>query len=115
MENKFLKISNKNFYIDVDSIMKWCFSSSMPPIKETEINEGYDTNDDGDLMMVTKVFRESKSENTQEDNIKYDFVKVFLLPFLTELNSFQDIENNFFNTLMFNTLLKMGFLVEIID
>lgn len=114
MDNKFITFSGKTFYLDINKVMEWCLSSSTTPLKETEINEGYDTNDEGDLTMVTKVVRESKTNNTQEENIKYDFIKLFLIPFMGgDICTYEKIEGNFSYTLMFNSLIKMGFLVEI--
>lgn len=114
MENNFIKFYGKTYYFDVNKIMEWCLSSSTNPLKETEINEGYDTNDDGDLTMITKVVRESKTNNTQEENIKYDFIKMFLSPFFNEIGNFEMIKEHFSYGLMFNTLINMGFLKEII-
>ena len=69
MNNNIINYLGKRYYLDINKIMNWCLSSSTNPLRETEINEGYDTNDDGDLTMITKVVRESKTNNTQEDNI----------------------------------------------
>lgn len=113
MKNDLITFYGKTFYLDINKIMEWCLSSSTTPLKETEINEGYDTNDEGDLTMVTKVVRESKTNNTQEENIKYDFIKLILMPFMGDICSYEKIEGNFSYALMLNTLIKMGFLVEI--
>jgi hypothetical protein len=114
MDNKFITISGKTFYLDINKVIEWCLSSSTNPLKETEINEGYDTNDEGDLTMVTKVVRESKTNNTQEENIKYDFIKLCLAPFMGDICAYEKIEEKFSYALLFNSLIKMGFLVEII-
>lgn len=113
MKNNMLEYNNELYYIDMDSIMKWCLSSGNNPFKETEINEGYDTNDEGDIQMMTKVVRELKTNNVQDDTVRYDFVKLLLAPFLGEISSKSEIENNFSFTLIFNSLIKLGFLVKI--
>lgn len=115
MDNKIITILNKKYYLDLDNIMKWCLSSSNTPIKETEINEGYDTNDDGDLTMITKVIRETKANDTQSDTIRYDLMKLILVPFLGGIKTIDEIIDNFSYTLLFNTLIELGFLVEIND
>ena len=114
MKNKMFEFSGKKYVLDIDTIMKWCLNSSNTPTKESEINEGYDTNDDGELVMLTKVIREAKSGNIQDDTIRYDFIKIILTPFLGEIMTETDITENFSYTMLFNTLINMGFLVEII-
>ena len=115
MKNNLIKFYNKRYYFDVDAMMKWCISSSNNPFKETEINEGYDTNNDGEIQMVTKVIRELKTSNSQDDTVRYDFMKVLISPFLGEIVKIDDISENFSHALLFNTLIEMGFLIEIND
>lgn len=114
MKNDTIEFSGKKYILDIDAIMKWCLNSNNTPTKETEINEGYDTNDDGELVMLTKVIRESKAGNIQDDTVRYDFIKILLTPFLGEIMTMEDITESFSYTMLFNTLIKMGFLVEII-
>lgn len=111
--NNMLMINDELYYFDIDAIMKWCLASTNNPFKETEINEGYDTNEDGDIQMMTKVVRELKTNNVQDDTVRYDFVKLLITPFLGEITHKEDIENDFSYTLLYNTLIKMGFLVKI--
>lgn len=111
--NNMLMINDELYYFDIDAIMKWCLASTNNPFKETEINEGYDTNEEGDIQMMTKVVRELKTNNVQDDTVRYDFVKLLITPFLGEITNKEDIENDFSYTLLYNTLIKMGFLVKI--
>ena len=111
--SKMLKVNDEIYYLDVDTIMKWCLSSGNSPSKETEINEGYDTNEEGDIQMMTKVVRELKTNNIQDDTVMYDFVKLLLTPFFGEIVTKQEIEDNFSYTLLFNSLINLGFLVKI--
>lgn len=113
--NNMLTFDNEKYYLDIDAIMKWCLSSSNNPFKETEINEGYDTNDDGDIQMMTKVVRELKTNNVQDDTVRYDFVKLILAPFLGDIKTKNELQNNFSYTMLFNTLINMGFLIKIND
>ena len=115
MSNELITFNGETYYLDVDAIMKWCLSSTSNPFKETEINEGYDTNDDGDIQMMTKVVRELKTNNVQDDTVRYDFMKLLLAPFIGDIKTANEINNNFSYTLLFNTLIKMGFLVKIND
>ena len=111
--NNMLMINDELYYFDIDAIMKWCLASTNNPFKETEINEGYDTNEEGDIQMMTKVVRELKTNNVQDDTVRYDFVKLLITPFLGEITNKEDIENDFSYTLLYNTLIKMGFLFKI--
>jgi hypothetical protein len=113
MNKNMLEFEGETYYIDVNAIMKWCLSSGNNPFKETEINEGYDTNDDGDIQMMTKVIRELKTNNVQDDTVRYDFIKLLLSPFFGEIESKNDIKENFSFTLMFNSLINLGFLVKV--
>lgn len=117
MNKNFIKYGNKVYVLDINKIVKWVLSSpsSTNQLKETEINEGYDTNDNGDLTMVTKVVRELKSNNDQNDTVRYDFIKFLITPLLEISKETNNIRDNFSNTLLFNTLLEMEFLKEIID
>ena len=113
MTNNMISIDGEVYYLNIDEIMKWCLASGNTPTKETEINEGYDTNDEGDMQMMTKVVRELKSNNTQDDTIRYDFIKLLISPFLGEINDKVNIIYSFSYSLLFNTLINMGFLVKI--
>lgn len=115
MSNELITFNGETYYLDVDAIMKWCLSSTSNPFKETEINEGYDTNDDGDIQMMTKVVRELKTNNVQDDTVRYDFMKLLLAPFIGDIKTKNEINNNFSYTLLFNSLIKMGFIVKIND
>ena len=112
MANNNIIIDNKEYYLDIDAIMKWCLTSSTNPFKESEINEGYDTDDDGDLKIATKVVRELKTANVQDDTVRYDFVKMLLTP-LGDIIDMEEIQNNLTYRVIFNTLIEKKFLVKI--
>lgn len=111
----YIDINGSQYYLDIDAISKWCLSSSVNQSKETEINEGYDTDDNGYMQMTTKVIRELKTNNSQDDTIRYDFIKMLLSPFFGDIKEIDEIETNFSYALIFNTLVKMKFLIKISD
>lgn len=113
MTNKLIKIGGKTYYLDINALMKWCLSSTSNPFKETEINEGYDTNDEGEIQMMTKVIRELKTSNSNDDTIRYDFIKLLLTPFINGVVDIEELQSNFSYVLLFNTLIQMNFLIEI--
>jgi hypothetical protein len=108
-------LNGDKYCLDIDAITKWCLSSTINPSKETEINEGYDTDDNGDFHMTSKVVRELKTNNVQDDTIRYDFIKMIISPFLSDIKCVSEITDNFSYSLMFNTLLNMNFLIKIND
>lgn len=111
MSKEYFKFRNKTYVFNVDAIMKWCLSSKDSPAKEYEITEGYDMEDPSNVG--SKVVRELRSPNTQDDTIRYDFLKMLITPFFTEVGSYNEIQEDFSLSLSFNTLIKMGFIVEI--
>ena len=84
-------LNGEKYSLDIDAITKWCLSSSLSPSKETEINEGYDYGDNGDFQMTTKVVRELKTSNSQDDTIRYDFIKNLLSPFMGDISNFDEV------------------------
>ena len=117
MDKKLIVYGDRKYFLDINNIIQWVLNPSSPTnsLKETEINEGYDTNDNGDLTMMTKVVRELKTNNSQNDTIRYDFIKLLLTPFLDVNQDVTMIKGSFRNTVIFNTLIKMEFLKEITD
>lgn len=113
MNKNYIIVGNRNYIINVDAVMKWCLSSKDNPVKECEITEGYDMEDAGNVG--SKVVRELKSPNTQDDTIRYDFIKQLFTPLLTSVASISEIEEDLSLRLMFNTLVNMGFITEITD
>ena len=107
--------NGERYCLDIDAITKWCLSSSLNPSKETEINEGYDSDENGDIKITTKVVRELKTGNSQDDTIRYDFLKMLIVPFINNISNISEVCENFSYSLIFNTLIKMKFLVEIND
>lgn len=112
MKENMIEISGTKYYLDIDAIIKWCLSPSNSTIKESEINEGYDSDEDG-IHLVSKVVRELKTNNVQDDTIRYDFVKLLLSPIFN--GDFEINNSGFSYKLLFNTLIKMNFLIKIID
>lgn len=112
MVNKnYVSFNGKVYMLDVDAIMKWCLASKDTPVKEYEITEGYDM--DIESNVGSKVVRELRSPNTQDDTIRYDFIKMLIAPFLSDVDDFKEVENDFSIAMTFNTLVNMGFIKEI--
>lgn len=113
MKNNLISLDGKKYCFDIDAIIKWCVNSN--PYKEVEINESYDSNIEGELQVSSKDVREMKSNNVQNDTIKYDLLKTLINPFLGEIHDYNFFSHNFSYVMIFNTLVKMGFIIEIKD
>lgn len=112
--NKNIELFGEKYYLDIENIVKWCLNSTNNPFKESEINEGYDIDENGDLQMISKVVRETKVNLMQDDTIRYDLIKTLLLPFINgNIFNLEDININFSYNVLINTLLEKGFLVKI--
>lgn len=100
------KINFDTPYLDIDAIMQWCLTSTMS-IKEEEIDDVYEVDEDGDLSINNKMIRTSKS--LQDIPLKYDFVKSIIDRFLSMNN--EDKNSKTFK-LLYNTLIIKGFLKD---
>ena len=111
MNNNLIEVLGKKYYLDVNAIIMWSIKSS-EQLKETEITENYELGEDKEFDMTQKFIRELKTNDSQKDTIKYDFIKYLISPFLTNMSS-DDLINNVSFAIIFNTLLNMGFLIEV--
>lgn len=111
-------IGDKNYGFDLKKIIS--FISNSKENKETEILDNYDSdNDAGEIKLVSKQIRESKSNGlTQIETLKYDMVKMLMSILLdTDITTNTDNIEEFDlgTSLAFNTLLNEGFIFEIND
>lgn len=110
-----IKYGDKTYAFDINKMMEWCFQTSNQLFKETEINEDYAANDNGEIEIKNKAIREIKTSNNQIETIRYDFIKTLINPFIANDSVlFMDSkELTFSETIIINTLLELGFLIEI--
>lgn len=94
------------YIFDIDAIMGWVLNCQNSPSKEIEINEGYDVDDEGHMSMISKIYRETKSINSQDDTIRYDFIKVLLSEFMGNINEMNP------GNIYFETFKVKGFIKE---
>lgn len=112
----YIKFGGVKYAFDLDAIKKFCLISSDQNGKETEVTEGYDTNEDGALTLSSKILREVKSNgNPQNDMIIYDVVKLFIMRLLENNSSEHEFncDIDFSTALAINTMLKWKMLIEI--
>lgn len=114
---------DKKYYLDIKKILDFVNYSNAHPIKESEIIDTYqndeegETNDEQNTFGVSsKVIRETTSYGiAQIDNIRYDLIKTFIqqiLDFGYDENEKIDCPPFGFRITL-NTLIKEGFLKEI--
>lgn len=115
----FFTPDNRKWGVDIDKFTKLCLTSDTEKSKDTEITEGYEKDDNGDMRQVSKIIREVNSQgNIQNDTIRYDLVKTLLSVVLEKkVMSFGTVENelqyDFSFNIAFNTLLNAGIIYEI--
>lgn len=115
----FFTPDNRKWGVDIDKFTSMCLTSDNERSKDTEITEGYEKSDGGDMVQVSKIIREVNSQgNMQNDTIRYDLVKTLLGVLLDKkVMNFGSLENeaqyDFSFNIAFNTLLKAGIIYEI--
>ena len=117
--DRFVVYDNNKYAFDLNKIKKFCVVSDKESGKETEVIEAYELDTDETTMkMTSKTCRDVKGAgNPQNDTIMYDLVKMFILPLVTNEQTFladgATITSEFSIALCINTMLEMGFLYEI--
>lgn len=122
-------LGDKKYRVDLKELMRWV--SETPSSEKnitTLITQTYPMlpEEETDISVATKEITENKSSlNDTMNNIRYDIIKQFLTPLLSDfseiLMSEEDNENNetdflsFSQRLSFNTLLQEGIITEIND
>lgn len=120
MDDRFVVYNDKKYAFDLNKIKKFCVVSDKETGKETEVIEAYELDTDETMKMTSKTCRDVKGAgNPQNDTIMYDLVKMFILPLVTNEQTFladgATITSEFSIALCINTMLEMGFLYEIKD
>ena len=111
MKKNYIKVDGKIYAFDIDAVMKWCLTSKDNPVNEYEITEGYDMEDVNNVG--SKVIRELRSPNTQDDTIRYDFIKLIVTPLISGMSFPEEMVEDPSFALVFNTCLEKGFIKEI--
>lgn len=117
----FFTPDNRKWGVDIEKFTKYCLTSDSEKSKDTEVTEGYEKSDSGDMVQVSKIIREVNSQgNTQNDTIRYDLIKTLLSVILDKkVMNFGSLEKetqfDFSFNIAFNTLLKAGIIYEITE
>ena len=117
-EQLFFVADGRKWGVDIDRFTKICLTSDNEKSKDTEITEGYEKDESGVMMQVSKIIREVNSQgNVQNDTIRYDLIKTLLSVILDKkMMNFGSLENeltyDFSFNIAFNTLLKAGIIYK---
>jgi hypothetical protein len=104
----YLNVLDKHYRLNLDNISDFCLKTNGEPVKEKEITEAYERDNDGTFNLTSKINRESEATgNTQEGIMVYDFVRSLI----EKLFTLKTDEVGF--AVVFNTLLSYGMIEEI--
>jgi hypothetical protein len=93
-------------YFDLDAVLEWCHNGNDMTVKEHEINEMYDL-DENDFELTSKLVREVKGASSVEDSIRFQLFRLLFDNFVRYSNT----ENMAFDVI-FNTMTKYKFIKE---
>ena len=117
LNNKYsLTFNGKYYRLNLEKINKFCLTSSEKKSNEREITEGYETDENGEFRLSSKINREiTTGGNEQEDAIMYDFVKMLISSLFSNevVTTSDELHVNVSFALVFNTLLSEGMIEEI--
>lgn len=117
--NTLVVIGDKKYAFDLEKIKNFCLTSDKEKGGEVEVMEVHEPNSVGVLELSSKTVHEVKGTgNPQNDTIMYDLIKAFIVSILScEINTHNEVEvlssMDFATRLSFNTMIRMGFLIEI--
>ena len=117
LNNKFsLTFDGKFYRLNLERVNEFCLISRGKTNSEGEITEAYESDENGEFHLTSKINREIKTAaNNQDDMITYDFVKMLVGRLIESSVSTRANENDvdFGFALVFNTLMSEGMLEEI--
>lgn len=113
-----LTFDGKYYKLNIERINNFCLVSSGKTGSEGEITEAYETDENGEFRLSSKINREiTTTGNTQEDMIVYDFIKGLVTKLLeSQVNTYDtETQVDFGFALAFNTLIAEGMIEEITE
>ena len=109
-----ITFDRKKYALDLDAINKFCFKDNKDALKERELTESYEWDDEiDDMHIVNRITRDVNGSDSQDNMIIYDLVKLFIVRLLDNASITKEFEMDFSTSLAINTLIKYGMMVEI--
>ena len=114
---KYINFKGKKYVIDLDKFKQVCTPITNDfGTREYEISQVYESDENGELNMSSKVEHETKGTgNPQNDMIVYDVVKMLLVSILENDKTEKEFDYDFGTTFALNTLISWGVIVEITE
>jgi hypothetical protein len=111
----YIEFLGKIYVLNLERFREVCTpKASELGTREYEISQVYDTDEDGEFNLRSKVENETKGVgNPQNDMIVYDVVKMLILSLLENDKNKKEFEYDFGTAFAINTLLNWGVLEEI--
>lgn len=115
--NKYtLTFNGKHYRFNLDKINQYCLVSSNKAGNESEITEAYETDENGEFHLTSKINREITTPgNSQDDMIMYDFLKTMVSKLIDSDMPVYSVETqaDFGFAIAFNTLISYGMIEEV--
>lgn len=115
-DNFSLTFAGKRYRLNINRINEYCFTSNRRQDADREITEAYETDENGEFRMISRINREiTDAGGNQDDMIMYDFIKVITVKLLDSgvKTGANETDVDFGFALAFNTLLSEGMIEEI--
>lgn len=104
----------KKYLIDLEAVMEFCLQSEYDNLKEHELTESYEWDDEQrEMQIMNRITRDVKGGDEQNDMLSYDLVKLFILRLLDNESPANEFNMDFSTALAMNTLINYNILVEI--
>lgn len=115
--NDAIAYNGLEYVFDMGKICQFVIYSDKTSSKEHEVLDNYEINDGNKIELVSKSVRELNGRgNEQIDNIKYDFIKMFIDLILTYNEYPRQLDELPFGVkIAFETLINEEFLIPIND
>ena len=117
--NKYtLTFNGKQYRFNLDKINQYCLVSGNKAGNESEITEAYETDENGEFHLTSKINREITTPgNSQDDMIMYDFIKTMVTRLIESPMPVYATETqvDFGLAIAFNTMLSYGMIEEAVD
>lgn len=108
--SKFISFCGKKYFLNLKKLKEICITPSTENgNNEIEISQAYESDENGELRLASKVEHETKTfGNTNNDMIVYDFVKLLIISLLE--NDATEEPEDLSSIVTLNTLLYWGIL-----
>lgn len=107
--------NNKNYFIDVDAIIKYCETNKQNnDVIQKEISDNYELYDEKDLRLSQKLVHEVITPNSfGVDETKYELMKILVSVVLSNDSGISTADFSISQKIAFNTLVNKEIIKEL--